>query len=611
MCGIFGLIDTPWQSDAVRALDALASRGPDARHVMQAENAVLGHARLAVIDLVSGDQPMQSPGGRYALVFNGEIYNYRALRSGLERHGYRFETQSDTEVLLHGYDAWGRGLLPRLDGMFAFALWDAQTRKLFAARDRLGIKPFVYSTYRGFAFASTVAPFFRLNGFPRRIDYEALRDYLAAQTAFAPHTFLRDVSQLPPAHWLEYDSETAGVTIAPYWEIPAPDATVSDEGELIQRVDDALAESVRRQLVADVPVGAFLSGGIDSSLMVHYMAQAGAHPLRTFSVRFAPARFDESAQAREVAAHYGAEHHVFDAPDIDEATLVASIGALDQPLADPAYVPTYALSRLTRQHVTVAISGDGGDELFGGYERFFDEEASFPHRWWQPALRRAIEEGWAPGALLRRTLWGRDLLLYRRVELGPYATSRKSMRRYLRDESADAARIAATLERWRALVAAHGDRYDTAALMRADLWTYLSENCLVKTDRASMAWGLEVRVPMLGNPVLDTVLNLPASAHRGAGGKRLLRALAQRHLPRAVWDRPKHGFSVPLASYFSGAWRRRCEAWLAEVERLAPFLDAAAVRDAWRAALDGRGSARLAYTFIVLLAWLEAHPLSE
>lgn len=610
MCGIFGLVQSPWREQAEGALGALGSRGPDARHIWADDHVVLGHTRLAVIDLVTGEQPMRSPDGRLVVVFNGEIYNYRELRRELERQGYRFVTQSDTEVLLHGYAEWGRALLSRLDGMFAFAVWDRHRRKLFAARDRLGIKPFVYSQYRGFAFASTIAPFLSLDGFPRRIDYEALRDYLAAQTPFAPHTFLRDVRQLPPAHFLEYDVENGGTVVESYWRIPGPSAASTDHEELVERVDQALRASVRRQLVADVPLGAFLSGGIDSSLMVHYMAQAGVEPLKTFSVRFSQARFDESAYASEVAARYGAEHHVFDAPDIDGETFTSSIRSLDQPLADPAYVPTYALARLTRQHVTVAISGDGGDELFGGYERFFDEESKYPRRWWQPALRHAVESGWLPESLLRRTLWGRDLLFYRRVELGPYPVSRKSMARYLLPPAREAARIEATLERWRSLIAEYGDRYDASALMRADLWTYLSENCLVKTDRASMAWGLEVRVPMLGNEVLDAVLELPASAHYDGQGKRLLRALAMRHLPRSVWDRPKHGFSVPLTDYFAGPWRERCEDWLSRTEALAPYLDAEAVRAAWRAALDGRGSARLAYTFIVLLAWLEAHPLS-
>jgi len=606
MCGIVGFVDAPWAADAERALEALASRGPDGAGFHRGPGVVLGHRRLAVIDLATGDQPMKSADGRHVIVFNGEIYNYRELRAQLQAQGRVFATQSDTEVLLHGYAVWGRTLLDRLDGMFAFALWDADARRLFAARDRMGIKPFFYSTHRGFAFASTLAPFLVLPSFPRRPDYEALRDYLAFQTVLAPHSFLRDVRQLPPAHWLEYDARAASLATGCYWTIPAPRPIAVEREALADRVEAALAASVRKQLVADVPLGAFLSGGLDSSLMVHYMAQAGARPLRTFCVRFAQAGFDESAHAREVAARYGAEHHEFDAPDIDGDAFAAALAALDQPLADPAYVATHALSRLTRSHVTVAISGDGGDELFGGYPRFGEPASRYPRRWWQPLLGRLIGAGLAPQALFRRSLWGRDLLFYRRVELGPYTVSRKSLRRYLTAEVWEACRPRAMLERWIALAG----EFDTAGLMRADLWTYLSENCLVKTDRASMACGLEVRVPMLGNDVLAAVLELPAEAHFDPAGKALLRILARRHLPESVWKRPKHGFSVPLSVYLRGPWRERCEAWIAEAPRAAPGLDAAAIGRLWRRALSGRASLRLAYTFAVLLGWLQHNRLT-
>jgi asparagine synthase (glutamine-hydrolysing) len=609
MCGILGFVETPWTGALERALDTLARRGPDGAGTYVEGGVALGHRRLAVIDLVTGDQPMKSADGRYVIVFNGEIYNFRELRAELAARGAAFATQSDTEVLLHGFAAWRRDLVARLDGMFAFAIWDARARKLFAARDRMGIKPFVYSTHRGFAFASTLAPFFALEGFPREIDYEGLRDYLAFQTVLAPQTLVRAVRQLPPAHWLAYDAASGRLETGAYWRIPAARPGSVDRTAIVERVDAALAATVKRQLVSDVPLGAFLSGGIDSSLMVHYMAGAGVRPLKTFTVRFPQGGFDETPFAREVAARYGAEHHVIDAPAIDGDAFAASIAALDQPLADPAYVPTHALSRLTRTHVTVAISGDGGDELFGGYARFRDQAADHPRRWWQPALRRLIDAGIAPGALLRRSLWGRDLLLYRRLELGPYRTSRKSQRRYLQPDALAACRPEATLGAWTALASAYGD-FDTAALMRADLWTYLSENCLVKTDRASMAFGLEVRVPMLGNDVLDAVLELPAEAHFDGGDKALLRAIARRVLPESVWGRPKHGFSVPLGASLAGPWRAQCEAWLAEARIRAPYLDAAAVDGLWRGALAGRGSVRLAYTFAVLLGWLAHHPLA-
>lgn len=605
MCGIFGLVGTPWRGAAQQALAALASRGPDHASLRDFGAASFGHTRLAVIDLVSGEQPMQSPDGRYALVFNGEIYNFRELRRELEAIGYRFVTHSDSEVLLHGYAAWGKSLLPKLDGMFAFAVWDRTRLTLFAARDRLGVKPFFYSAASGFTFALTLAPFFRLPGFPRQLDYEALRDYLAFQTCLAPHTFLADVRQLPPASLLTYEADSGRLACERWWQIPPPEAGCPTPAELAERVDAALRESVRRQLVADVPLGAFLSGGIDSSLAVRYMAEAGALPLKTFSMRFAEEAYDETDAAVAVARAFGAEHTILDAPAIDAATFVRAIGDLDQPLADPAYVMTWELSRQTRQHVTVALSGDGGDEVFAGYPRFLDEEDRFPPRFGQSFLRQAIAAGIAPGSLTRRSLSGQDLLLYRHVELGPWPRSRKSLASYLSADALARARPEDTLKTWLDLANAFCGRMDSASLMRADLWTYLSENCLTKTDRASMAHGLEVRVPLLGQPLLNAALTLPAKAHfDGGGGKAILRRIARDSLPEVVWNRKKHGFSVPLQAYFNGAWASACAAAVDDCASIAPFIDAAAVRRLWHDARLGRASRRLAYTLIVLLLWL-------
>jgi asparagine synthase (glutamine-hydrolysing) len=605
MCGIFGLIGTPWRDGARAALDTLRSRGPDDSALLDLGDAVLGHTRLAVIDLVSGQQPMRSADGRYTVVFNGEIYNFRELRKELASAGHAFITQSDTEVLLQGFAAWGERVVPRLDGMFAFAVWDAHERALFAARDRIGIKPFFYSTVAGFSFGSTLAPFLRLEGFPRGIDYEALRDYLACQSALAPHSFLSAVAQLPPASQLVWTARDGRLEVRRHWDIPGPGDSAFDRAEVLDRVDAAIGDSVRAQLVADVPLGGFLSGGIDSGLMVHYMARAGARPLRTFNLRFRESGFDETPHARAVAERFGTEHHTLDAPEIDGAGFAEAVGDLDQPLADPAYVMTHALSRLTRSLVTVAISGDGGDELFGGYARFREAERRFPRRPGQDLLRRLVEEGWMPGSLLRRTLHGRERVFYRRVELGPWEVSRKSLKRYLAPEAWARCVPGKTLDLWRELAASFGGEVNTESLMRADLWTYLSDNCLAKTDRASMAHGLEVRVPLLGNAVLDGVLRLPAEAHFNSEDKLLLRDLARRHLPDSVWNRPKHGFSVPLRELFNGAWRDRCEDVVHRAAKIAPFLDARAVGDLWRASRTGRGSRRLAYTFVVLLLWLE------
>jgi len=611
MCGIFGTVGTRWREQVQGALDTLQARGPDDHGVVDAGAAVFGHRRLAIIDLAGGAQPMQSEDRRWTLAFNGEIYNFRELRAELETQAWLFHTHSDTEVLLQGWRAWGEKLLDRLDGIYAFALWDATTKRLVLARDRVGVKPLFYAALDGgLIFASTLAPFYALPGFPRRLDHEALRDYLACQAVQSPHSLLRDVRQLPPASLLQFDYAGGKLTTRRYWRPAAPRTPAPAFDEALQAADAAVRESVRRQMVADVPLGAFLSGGIDSSLMVHYMAEAGVRPLKTFNIRFPQAGFDETPAARAVAAHYATEHTVIDAPTIDAAAFEAAIAALDQPLADPAYVATNELSRLTRRAVTVAISGDGGDELFAGYPRFAQTEERFPDSLIRRLLRSGTRAGWLPASLLRRGLAGREMMLYRQVELGPFPRSRKDLARYLTPAALAACAPQRTLELWRDLTLDYGRGMDTASLMRSDLWTYLSEDCLVKTDRASMNHSLEVRVPLLGNPVLDLVLDWPADVHYDAdGGKAVLRALARRHLPEAVWNRPKHGFSVPLQHYFTGQWNAACEHYIGCCDKLAPFLDAAAVRRLWQAAKQGKASRRLAYTFVVLLIWLDRHQL--
>lgn len=609
MCGILLAVGPAFRTDFAAALARLHARGPDARETLAHGEALLGHARLAVIDLVGGRQPMTCDDGRLAMVYNGEIYNFAALRSELEAAGRRFATRSDSEVLLAGYLHWGEAVLERLDGMFAFAIHDRADGSVFLARDRLGIKPLFWSTAGGgFVAASTLAPFFALRAVPKRLDPEALRDYLAFQTPLAPHTLVRDIRALPPGACLRWTAG-GGPVLRTWWTIPDASSRAPEAEALIEEMDALLARSVRDQLVADVPLGAFLSGGIDSSLVVHYMAQAGATPLKTFSVRFAEAGFDESPAARAVADRYGTEHHVLDAPQLDADVLSAALAHLDQPLADPAFVPTWALSQLTRRHVTVALSGDGGDELFGGYPRFLETADRHPDGLARRALRTLIRHRLAPAALTRRALAGEELLLYRRVELGDYPGTRKDLRRYLAPELAAAAKPRWTLELWRQLASAHG-AYDRGALVRADLWTYLSENCLTKTDRASMAHGLEIRVPLLSNALQDRALELPAAAHfDSGGGKAILRALARRHLPEAVWNREKHGFSVPLRANLAGPWREWCATQVAAARMRAPWLDAPAIASLWRDASNGGGNPRLMYTFAVLLAWLDRNPL--
>jgi asparagine synthase (glutamine-hydrolysing) len=605
MCGLLTIAGDRWAGSFDTALDALTSRGPDERGDWHEQDIHLGHRRLSIIDLAHGQQPMQSADGRYVLVYNGEVYNFPALRDELASLGVAMKTHCDTEVLLEGYAQWGRGVLNKLDGMFAFVVWDRHEKTLFAARDRFGIKPLYYSTQGGFVAASTLRPFVEIVGFPRRLDYEALREYLAVQSIPAPMTILRDVRALPPASWLTWDRSTGKLETGRYWEIMhATDESMGFD-KIVETTDAALAESVRRQMVADVPLGAFLSGGIDSSLMVHYMAAASSRPVKTFTVRFdAGAGYDESAHARKVAERFGCEHHELDAREIDGDVLADALADLDQPMADPAYLPLRELCELTRQHVTVAVAGDGGDELFGGYPRFQRGAASYTGH---APLNLLRSLGLLPASLRRRTLRGEEGLLWDRVKFGPFAGTRKDMAAVLTPGAADACRIDDTMRGWLDLARSFGTPIEADQLMRADLWTYLSENCLIKSDRASMCHSLEARVPMLGNPVVDLVLPQPATLKLNGGLKLVLYELAKHNLPRDVWDRPKHGFSVPLATYFSGSWRARCEDWVSRCADLAPFMDSAAIKSRWRAALNGRGDMRSAYTLVALLGWLDRY----
>jgi asparagine synthase (glutamine-hydrolysing) len=605
VCGLLTIAGDRWAGGFDAALDSIASRGPDERGDWHGQGVHLGHRRLSIIDLQAGQQPMRSADGRYVLVYNGEIYNFKEIRQELEALGQTFTTRSDTEVLIEGYARWGRGVLDRLDGMFAFVVWDRKEKALFTARDRFGIKPLFYSTHLGFVAASTMQPFFKLPDFPRRLDYQALRDYLAVQSIPSPMTMLRDVRSLPPASWLTWDQATDQLETGRYWDIPQATSNPIGFDELVDACDAALAKSVKRQLVSDVPLGAFLSGGIDSSLMVHYMAAASSKPVKTFTVRFDKrSGYDESRYARIVAERYGCEHHELDAHEIDGGRLVDSLTDLDQPLADPAYLPLRELCELTRQHVTVAVCGDGGDELFGGYPRFLRGESSYTGSTPFNLLHRL---GLLPPALRRRALRGVEGLLWDRVKFGPFPGTRKDMAALLTPDIAIACEIDQTMRGWLDLAQRFGSPIETDQLMRADLWTYLSENCLVKSDRASMAHSLEARVPMLGNPVADLVLPQPASVKMQGGLKSVLVELSKRHLTPDVWDRPKHGFSVPLQTYFNGSWRECCADWVGRSGELAPFLDAGSVRSRWSACLNGRGDKRGMYTLIALLGWLDTH----
>ena len=512
----------------------LAHRGPDEQGLYEDK---LGFRRLSIIDLRGGSQPMKGC-GELRLVFNGEIYNYRELRASLPDHD--FHTQSDSEVILHLYEEKGAACVRELDGMFAFAIYDPQRGTLFAARDRMGKKPFVYR-HRGsrFQFASELAA---LDG-PKSIDRNALEHYLAFGYIPAPLTIYEGVRKLPPGHTLRFDGER--VLVERYWE-PTLEPGEETEEDFVEQTKEALSRAVKKRLVADVPVGAFLSGGLDSSIVAGLMSCF--QPSRTFSISFREEQFNEIAYAREAAAKFKTEHREFEVTADAVAVLPLLVERFGEPFGDASAVPTYYVSRETSKHVKVALSGDGGDELFLGYRRYeaIARMASL-RRWPAPLL--------AAGAIALkpwRTNYGervRRMLAMSRAPLGDlYADLVSIFTPSMRQALGLGARV-------EDVVAEPFGRHAGDAMAAAgfaDLGTYLANDILTKVDIASMANGLEVRCPFLDRDVVALALRMPTSLRRGKG---VLRRAFRDLLPASILRRGKMGFGVPLTEWLRGGLR--------------------------------------------------------
>jgi asparagine synthase (glutamine-hydrolysing) len=596
--------------DARQALDTIAHRGPDAAGEWREGEVFLGHRRLSIIDLATGAQPMQSVDGRYVVVFNGEIYNFMQLRDALVREGASFGTQSDTEVILEGYRRWGAGVVDRLHGMFAFVIWDRLRHAAFGARDRLGIKPLNWAV-RGSALivSSTIEPFAKLPRFGG-LDMIAVRDLMTFDYVPAPRTILAGVRKLEPGTLFEWHPGDGEPCLSRYWQPPQADAgsSIPDEIELEQLLESA----VSRQMVSDVPIGAFLSGGIDSSLVVAMMARHSERPVRTFSVRFSEGGVDESPIAELVARRFGTDHTVLNAEEVGPDALLELLGRVDEPFCDPSVIPTYSLSRMTRRHVTVALSGDGGDEVFGGYPKYLLGDQ---HRGPQPfasMFRDSLQAlPWRPrgmGRVFWRTLSSEERIRYEWSRYGSFPVFRKDMRQLVAAPYSAVMDVDEFFEPWERQARCYGERFDSDVLMRADLRTYLSENCLVKTDRASMLASLEVRVPFLDETILDRILPIPARQKIAAGRlKALLMPIARRLLPKEVWNRPKHGFTVPIGVRLAGAWRPAVEAMFDWGESSFPLFDYRYLRRLHGINLSGGAIGRDLWNPFVFLAWAKAH----
>jgi asparagine synthase (glutamine-hydrolysing) len=562
MCGICGVVTRPGEApDAglVRAMAAsLAHRGPDAEGFLFDGNVGLGHRRLTIIDTSeAANQPLANEDGGVAVIYNGEIYNFQELTGRLAAAGHRFRTRSDTEVLVHGWEEWGAALPQHLRGMFAFALYDRRAGRLFIARDRLGKKPLYYSLVPGgFAFASEIKALLLHPGVSRGLDLAAVGEYMAYGNVAGERSVYRHVRRLPPgcALTLETANGSGPPSIAPYWDFrPRPRAAL-DEEEWLDRLDSTLAESVRLRMIADVPLGAFLSGGVDSSLVVSHMARLAPGRVETFCIGFEEAGWDESSHAAAVADFLGTDHRLERVTPDAAAILPELVAAYDEPFADPSAVPTYYVAQMTRRHVKVALSGDGGDELFAGYRRYQETRAlDLLGTLATPAGRR-LARGLAgrlpPGAYLRRAL---DRASRRGFDLYHHALGwsddhlsllAPEVRQAL--GTAQAQKAAADFARFPDLPFLDRCRY-------TDLLNYLPDQILVKVDRASMRHALEVRCPLLDQEVLEVAAEAPMAAQMSwRRGKTLLRKLACRHLPAALVDRPKQGFAVPLGRWLRG-----------------------------------------------------------
>jgi asparagine synthase (glutamine-hydrolysing) len=621
MCGIAGL----WHRKgcSARELDArvaamtetLSHRGPDDRGVWTSREAgvAFGQRRLAIIDLSPmGHQPMTAANGRYTITFNGEIYNFRELRAELEDRGVCFQGHSDTEVIVEGCAQWGvNSTIVRLNGMFAIAVWDAKERQLFLTRDRMGEKPLYWAIINGLVlFGSELKALRAHPGWTPDLNRGAIAAFLRHNYVPGPFTIYRDVYKLPPAGFVKIGSNGEPET-GVYWDLAGvvsrgrQDTLRAEEEELVDELDALLRDVISRRMVADVPLGAFLSGGYDSSTVVAVMQKASPRPVKTFTISFENAAFDESKHAEAVAAHLGTEHTTFPVRGTEALDVVPKLAEMyDEPFADSSQVPTHIVSALTRKRVTVALSGDGGDELFSGYNRYQWAETV-----WRPSgkaplpfrrLASSAIRGVPPGAYDRIA---RYLPYLRRVPQVGYKAHRLAQTLSVPSIDSVYYQLVSHHQNPGELVIGAQEvrtscwKQDLKALLPdpvdrmryLDMCTYLPDDILTKVDRASMAVALEVRVPFLDHRLVEWVWRLPSSQNaRAARPKHLLRRVLSRYVPDRLVERPKMGFGVPLADWLRGPLRDWAEDLMNEGGLFVDgIFDVESVRSLWVEFLSG------------------------
>lgn len=614
MCGIAGvwhLDGRPVSTGLVSSMrDALSTRGPDDAGTWVDGPVGLGHRRLAIIDLsAAGHQPMHGCGATTVLTYNGEIFNFKELRGELEGHGHGFRSSSDTEVLLAAYQQWGERCVERFVGMFAFAIWDRARRGLLLARDRLGIKPLYYAAMPAtIIFGSRLGALLRHPACPRELDPESVNLFLQSGYVPAPRSILRGVRKLEAGHTLWLDHQ--GVRPRRYWSIDDIQVDASLAGqprlEVVDHLDRLLRQSISQRLISDVSLGAFLSGGIDSSIVVALMKELSSTRPRTFTIGFADAAYDESRAAAAIAAHLGTEHHE---EIIDFRQLLGALDDLsthyDEPFADWSSLPTMMVSRFARRYVTVSLSGDGGDELFAGYPYYRFLERLAPAYKLPGVVRRLVGASLKASGRHRLVLLGHTLM--HDDLIGGFAFMRSMAKDYGATVlDAPSGPSLETLYRERAARFPALDPVATAS--RLDAAFYLPDDILQKVDVASMSVGLEARVPLLDHRVVEFALSVPVSLNvQNREGKGLLRDVLARYVPRPLFERPKQGFGAPIREWFRGPLRETIRAEL-HPSRIREFgyLRPDAVQHLIDLHLSGRRDTHpVLWSLLCLLRWRE------
>jgi asparagine synthase (glutamine-hydrolysing) len=629
MCGICGVAggQEPDAANLEAMCASIAHRGPDDRGTVVRDGVGLGVVRLSIIDVQGGHQPLSNEDGTVWIVFNGEVYNHPELREQLLAAGHRFRTQADTETVVHAYEEWGEDCVKRLNAMFGLAIWDSRRQVLFLARDRMGIKPLHYVEDGGrLLFASELKALLRDPGVGRTVDLAALRDYLSLEYVPTPRSILAGVRKLPPGHTLTWRKADGRVQLRQYWD---PDLSASERPAPARSLDELAAElrqvlkaSVRRELLSDVPVGVFLSGGIDSSAVAAMMAELTPGNVKSFSIGFADASFDESAHARRVARHLGTDHHELRLEPHMLTDLVPKITTLlDEPMADASIIPTYLLSEFARRDVKVALGGDGGDELFAGYPTLQAHRLAGYYELLPRILRSRI----VPAAVNLLPV-NRDNLSFdfkaKRFVLGAGRPLAERHSRWLGAFTAEeidgllTPEVAAELTRLDPtdLVAEHlaaqGASLPLNQVLYLDMKLYLENDILVKLDRASMMASLEARVPILNVEFVEFANSLPIDLKLNRLRSKFLFKHALRPLlPAEIIERPKKGFGIPIAKWFRGPLRDQLQETLSPDRiRREGFFEAAATQRLVDDHLAGRRDNRKQlWTLFVFERWLETY----